>query len=66
MGELIDERMKILYTVEAFQYGAVMVSTGLRLIQIAVEWLPNSQQKITGKTNLSNLFGGNRQVAFAA
>ena len=43
-----------------------MVSTGFSWIQTAVEWLPNSQQKLTGKSFLANLFGGNRQVAFAA
>jgi hypothetical protein len=43
-----------------------MVSTGLSWIQTAVGRLPNSQQKITGKSFLANLFGGNRQVAFAA
>lgn len=43
-----------------------MVSTGVCLKYSAVEWLRNNQLKLTGKTKLANMFGGNQAMAFAA
>lgn len=42
-----------------------MVSTGICLVWTAVVSLRKSL-KITGKNLFANMFGGNRQVAFAA
>ncbi len=47
-------------------YGGVPVSTGVRLIGIAAEWRRYRQTYLNAKTNLANVFGGNRAVAYAA
>lgn len=46
--------------------GGVLVSTGICLVQTAVEWLRNNQLKLNGKTKLANIFGANQRMAFAA
>ena len=51
---------------QCLKTGGVLVSTGICLVQTAVEWLRNNQLNLNGKTKLANLFGGNQRMAFAA
>ena len=46
--------------------GDVLVSTGVCLVQNAVEWLRNNHLNLNGKNLFANIFGGNQRMALAA